>query len=127
MGSKNEFLDVSIENNQGRLRTTVHDKPAAEPYIVPFASDHPRHVHRNSIIGGLYRAIRLYSNFADFDEERFNLETMLLLNGYPPPFISYHVRKFLQRNNASMLLRELESTLYDALHLRLIRQATRRE
>ena len=54
MGLKIDFLDVSIESNQGRLRTTVHHKPAAEPYIVPFASDHPRHIHRNSIIGGLY-------------------------------------------------------------------------
>ena len=51
---KIDFLDVSIESNQGRLRTTVHHKPAAEPYVVPFASDHPRHIHRNSIIGGLY-------------------------------------------------------------------------
>jgi hypothetical protein len=127
MGSKIEFLDVSIENNQGRLRTTVHHKPAAEPYIVPFASDHPRHVHRNSIIGALCRAIRLCSNVGDFDEERLNLETMLLLNGYPPQFVSYHMRGFLQRDNASMLLQELESALYDALHLRLIRQPTRRE
>ena len=52
---------------------------------------------------------------------------MLLLNGYPLQFVSFHMRKFLQRNNASMLLQELESTLCDALHLRLICQPTRRE
>jgi hypothetical protein len=37
------FLDVYIENKHGTLGTSVFHKEAAEPYIVPFKSDHPRH------------------------------------------------------------------------------------
>ncbi|CAF3277738.1 unnamed protein product, partial [Rotaria sp. Silwood2] len=40
-----EFLDVFIENIQGQLKTSVFRKPAAEPYILPYTSDHPRHIH----------------------------------------------------------------------------------
>ncbi|CAF1516228.1 unnamed protein product [Adineta ricciae] len=51
--SKIEFLDVQVENNHGQLRTSVFYKPAAEPYIIPFLSDHRRHVHRSTIKGQL--------------------------------------------------------------------------
>ncbi len=87
IGSTVEFLDVCVDNNQGKLKTTVFHKPAAEPYIVPFLSDHPRHIHRNTIKGALFRAVRLCSNVEDFDKERLNIELTLLLNGYPPKFI----------------------------------------
>ena len=112
-----QFLDVSVENNQGRLRTTVHHKPATEPYIVPFASDHPRHTHRNVIKGALLRAARLCSDETDFDQERLDIELMLLLNGYPPRFVSYHFKRFFEENSAP----------YGELHQRLIQQPTRRE
>jgi hypothetical protein len=117
IGTTVQFLDVSVENDQGRLRTTVHHKPAAEPYIVPFSSDHPRHMHRNVINGALLRAARLCSDEVDFDEERLNIELMLLLNGYPPRFVSYHFKRFVEQNRAA----------YSELHHRLIQQPTRRE
>ena len=98
IGNTVQFLDVSVENNQGRLRTTVHHKPAAEPYIVPFSSDHPRHMHRNVINGALLRAARLCSDETDFDEERLHIELMLLLNGYPPRFVAYHFKRFFDEN-----------------------------
>ena len=44
-----QFLDVSVENNRGRLRTMVDDKLAAERYFVLFLSDYPRQMHRNVI------------------------------------------------------------------------------
>ena len=50
LGKKVSFLDVLIENNDGTLSTSVYRKEAAEPYIVPFNSDHPRHIFRNTII-----------------------------------------------------------------------------
>ncbi|CAF1153797.1 unnamed protein product [Rotaria sordida] len=50
-----DFLDVSIMNEVGRLRTTIYHKPAAEPYILPYKSDHPRHSHRNIPYGALLR------------------------------------------------------------------------
>ena len=46
-----EFLDAWIENDHGYLFTTVYHKPAAEPYILPYQSDHPRYVHANTVTG----------------------------------------------------------------------------
>ncbi|CAF4357233.1 unnamed protein product, partial [Adineta steineri] len=65
IGSTIEFLDVLVNNNYGQLHTSVYHKPAAEPYIVPFLSDHPRYIHRNTIKGALFRAVRLCSNVED--------------------------------------------------------------
>ena len=67
-----------MESYQGRLRTTVHHTPAAEPGIIPSQSDHPRHMHRNVIKGVLSRAARLCSDGTGFDEGRLIIELMLL-------------------------------------------------
>lgn len=127
LGTTIEFLDVSVHNNQGQLKTTVFHKPAAEPYIVPFLSDHPRHIHRNAIKGVLFRAVRLCSNVEDFDRERLNIELTLLLNGYPPRFISYHFKRFFEQNHAHLLMEQLDTDVYRELHHKLIVQPTRRE
>jgi hypothetical protein len=127
IGLNVEFLDVLLENNDGQLQTSVFHKPAAEPYIVPFLSDHPRHVHRNTIKGALFRAVRLCSNVKDFDKERLNIELTLLLNGYPPRFISYHFKRFFEQSNAISLIEQLDNDTYSKLHQKLIVQPTRRE
>ena len=127
MGQKIEFLDVSVENNHGRLKTNVYRKQAAEPYIVPFLSDHPRHIHRSTIKGAVYRAIRLCSEVDDFNQERLDIELMLLLNGYPPKFVTYHLKQFLQHNNCLSLLEQADNGVYKDLHQRLLDRPTRRE
>ena len=91
-----EFLDVLIENNQGQWKTSVYRKPAAKPYILPYTSDHPRHIHSNTICTALLCAIRLSSDVQTFDQERWNIEISLLLNGYSPKFDTHHFERFLQ-------------------------------
>ena len=127
IGSTLEFLDVLIENCHGQLRTSVFHKPAAEPYILPFSSDHPRHVHRGAIKGRLLQAARLTSHVEDFDKERLHIEFILLLNGYPPKFISYHFQKFSRQNNIGSFMDQLDQISYDKLHQRLLVQPTCRE
>jgi hypothetical protein len=75
------FLDVFIENKNGTLTTSVFHKEATEPYIVPFESDHPRHIFRNIIDGALMRAIRHSSTLSVFNKERRSIKLMLLYNG----------------------------------------------
>jgi hypothetical protein len=75
------FLDVLIENRNGSLFTSVYHKEAAEPHVLPFVSDHPRHMFNNIIQGALFRAIRYPSTIEAFDEERRTLEITLLYNG----------------------------------------------
>jgi hypothetical protein len=127
LGSTIEFLDVLVENNNGQLRTSVFHKPAAEPYILPFLSDHPRHIHRSTIKGRLIRAVRLCSHAEEFDKERLNIEFTLLSNGYPPRFISYRLKQFFQNNNVMSLMEQLDEDIYKELHGRLLGQPTRRE
>lgn len=81
IGQNLPFLDVLFINNDGTLSTSVYHKPAAEPYVVPFASDHPRHMFRNIIQAALIRAIRYSTTFEAFNIERRNIRLMLLYNG----------------------------------------------
>ncbi len=82
IGTNVPFLDVFVENNSGTLTTSVYHKEAAEPYIVPFKSDHPRHVFRNIIETALIRAVRYSSTLPIFNQERRSIKLMLLYNGY---------------------------------------------
>lgn len=76
------FLDVFLTNSNGALFTAVYHKPSAEPYVVPFLSDHHPHVFRNIIQTMLTRAIRYSSTFEIFNAERRSIKLMLLYNGY---------------------------------------------
>jgi hypothetical protein len=80
LGTTVSFLDVNIETKSGKLATAVYHKEAAEAYIVPFKSVHPRHVFNNVIDGASMRAARYSSTLAVFNEERCALKLMLLYN-----------------------------------------------
>ena len=75
------FLDVQIENTDCGLVTSVHHKQSCEPYVVPFSSDHPRHVFENIIQGSLVRAIRYSSTLTLFQPELRWIRLKLFLNG----------------------------------------------
>ncbi|CAM4838743.1 unnamed protein product, partial [Rotaria magnacalcarata] len=98
IGSCVSFLDLLINNNNGILRTSVHHKPAAEPYVVPFISDHPRHVFSNIIQAALLQAVRYSSTLDIFEKERRVIRLMLLYNGYPSRYIDTNFRKFFGRS-----------------------------
>jgi hypothetical protein len=75
------FLDVLLTNNNGKLSTSVYHKPAAEPYVTPFISDHPRHVFGNIVQTSLTKAVRYSSTYQAFESERRYIKLMLLYNG----------------------------------------------
>ena len=77
IGLSAQFLDVHVENCHGSLVTTVFHKPAAEPYLLPFSSDHPRHIHINILYEALLRAARYCSYVDVFDRERLHIEMIL--------------------------------------------------
>jgi len=81
IGTSVSFLDIFIENKNGVLTTSVYHKEAAEPYIVPFNSDHPRHIFSNIIENVLVRAVRYSSTLSAFHKERRSIKVMLLYNG----------------------------------------------
>ena len=118
-----EFLDVLIENDHGQLKTSVFRKPVAEPYILPYISDHPHHTHSNTIDTALLRAIRLCSNVETFHDERLNVEIALLLNGYPPKFVNHHLKQFFRDHNALSIYTKFDNESYQKLHEKLLSQS----
>ena len=121
------FLDVTIANENGQLRTSLFHKPTAEPYILPSTSDHPHHIHRNIPYAALLRAARISSHVADFHAECIRIDMSLLLNGYPPNFISKHFHRFFHLNDAMAVVNQLDQEAYHRLHQTSLRQPTRRE
>ena len=55
-----------LTNDNGILSTCVYHKAAAEPYVTPFISDHPRHVFVNIIKSSLERAIQVFVHLSSF-------------------------------------------------------------
>lgn len=81
IGQTLPFLDVLVTNDRGTLVTSVHHKQAAEPYVVPFHSDHPRHIFKNIVETALIRAIRYSTTLDVFHRERRLIILKLLYNG----------------------------------------------
>ncbi|CAF2006669.1 unnamed protein product [Rotaria magnacalcarata] len=89
IGNSLPFLDVQLTNNNGILSTSVYHKPAAEPYVIPFASDHPRHVFSNIIKTFIERAARYSSTFEAFNYERRYIKLI-----YSSTFIENEFHKY---------------------------------
>ncbi|CAF1365052.1 unnamed protein product [Rotaria sp. Silwood1] len=104
-----EYLDFTIENINGHLKISIYHKSASEPYIIPYESDHPRHIHVNLIYIALMRAARNCSNVEDFDMDQLSTEMILLVNGYPPKFIQHHIKKFFAKYDSMSVWTELNS------------------
>ena len=102
-----EFLDVVIQDVNEQLTTSVFHKTSAEPYILPYTSDHSCHVHRNIPYTALLRAARICSNAHDFTTESIRIDMSLLLNDDPPPLITKHVSRFFEQYNAQSVLKQL--------------------
>mgnify|MGYP000981113699 CR=1 FL=1 len=75
------FLDIVLTNSDGVLLTSVYHKPSAEPYVVPFTSDHHPYVYQNVIQTALARAIRYSSTLEAFHCEQKEIKLMILYNG----------------------------------------------
>jgi hypothetical protein len=81
IGSSVPFLNLFVSSNHGILLSSVYHKSAAEPCVIPFASDHPRHVFANIIRAALLRAVRCSSTLEIFQKERRVIRLILLYNG----------------------------------------------
>lgn len=127
IGRSVDFLDVSITNEDGRLRTKVYHKPAAEPYILPFTSTNPRHVQRNVPYAEILRAARLCSNLNDFRTEWCRIDVSLLLNGYPPSFIRKQFSRLFRSTPIISMLDGMNEQSYQQLHHQLLHRPTLHE
>ncbi|CAF3796518.1 unnamed protein product, partial [Rotaria sp. Silwood1] len=122
-----QFLEITITNDNGKLKTSIYHKPSADPYYLPYTSDHPHRIHRNIPYSALIRAARLCSNLHDFHLERLRIDVSLLLNNYPPKFITNQFLRFFQVNKADPLIKRFDEQVYQQLHRKLLHQPTKRE
>ncbi|CAF1496417.1 unnamed protein product, partial [Adineta steineri] len=132
IGQSLPFLDVLLTNNNGTLSTCVYRKPAAEPYVVPFTSDHPQHIFRNIIRTALLRAIRYSSTFEAFGVERRNIRLMLLYNGYPSTYINKEFHAFFNQFNlydsySSILPMIQDENQFNAIHNKIAPTPTHKQ
>ena len=104
IGKSLPFLDILVTNDQGTLLTSVYHKPSAEPYVVPFSSDHPQHIFVNIIHNRLAHAVRYSSTFEAFDQERRYMKLMLLYNG----LVSFIVLHIFERNYTKTNFNQVE-------------------
>ncbi|CAF3719291.1 unnamed protein product [Rotaria sp. Silwood1] len=105
------FLDVTVLNINGRLKTNLYHKNTAEPYILPYSSDHPRHVHRNIPFAALLRAARLCSDVQDFNNELIHIDMSLFLE----PFLIVIQVKYVVMQGMLLLLVYLRLVFDDLL------------
>jgi hypothetical protein len=127
VGLSAKFLDVYIQNDHGSLATSVFHKPAARPYVLPFPSNHPRHIHINIPYEALLRAARYCSDVYAFDKERLNIEIILLVNVYPPQFLQRNFNRLFRLNQVVQVSTQLDAQQYQQLHQKLLCLPTRRE
>ncbi|CAF4161381.1 unnamed protein product [Rotaria magnacalcarata] len=112
IGSNADFLDLHIENQKGKLFTTVYQKPSYEPYYLPFNSIHPLHMKKNIVFTMLLRAIKYCSTFQAYLNEREKLRMALLMNKYPKKFIDEQLNDILLRLNIDRPLTSNNYTNY---------------
>ena len=120
MSSSVNYLDVTITNYNGKLRTNVYHKPTAEPYYLPYTSDHPHRYHRNIPYSALVRAARLCCHIDDFNRHRLRIDVSLLLSNYPPKTITNEFLRFFQMNNAEQVMKQRDEQAYHRLHQRIL-------
>ena len=81
VGQTVPFLDVLLTNQNGIISTSVYHKLTIEHYVIPFISDHLRHVFVSIVQNALVRAVKYSSTFEAFHCERRYIKLMLLYNG----------------------------------------------
>ncbi|CAF2084351.1 unnamed protein product [Rotaria magnacalcarata] len=116
IGSSVPFLDEFMQNSNGALITSVYHKEAADSYFVPFGSDHPGHIFRNTVDAASTRAVRYSTALSQFEEEIRQMKLMFLYNGYPPRHIDWRIStlfsKYLSKNFILPMLNNSDEFCY---------------
>ena len=93
------FMNIHIENQNGKLYTRTYHDPKVQLFLLPYVTGHPRLIHRQWFRYALIRAGQSCSSLEDFQRERLYIELTFLANGYSLDFILYHLEQFYKRFN----------------------------
>lgn len=99
IGTRTHFFDVDIENANGQLQTHLYHNPTQQPFLLPYAAEYPRILHRQWFRFRLARVIQYCPSYDDFQEESLRIELSFLTNGYTNEFVQYLSKKFFEHFN----------------------------
>ncbi|CAF3844746.1 unnamed protein product [Rotaria sp. Silwood1] len=118
-----EFLNAVIGNTKGILETHVYHNPnEQQPFLLPYAKNHPRLRHRQWFRYALIRAGQYCSSFDDFEDERRYIEMTFLTNGYSLDFVEYHLRQFYYKYfRSEFQIKDINRHTYRILRRELFR------
>ena len=122
------FLDVYVENLQGRLLSTVHrDRRRQQYFLLPYSAKHPRLTHRQWFRFALTRAVQYCSFAADFQQERLEIELTFLANGYSLRYVQYLLQQFLKRHPSPKNSFTFNKSSYDTFRHDIFRYCNARQ
>lgn len=113
------YFNTQIENRHGQLYTSVFHPSDASKYTLPYVLGHTKLNHQLWFRSTLMRAIRLCSNYLDFQMEQTYLIVACLLHGYSKELVDTQLKHFYLRFNAEKICHGLDTHVYDRLRRRL--------
>ena len=120
------FLDVIVQNNEGRISTTLYSKPTDSHLYLHPQSCHPEHIVRNIPRGQFLRLRRICSDTADYISKANKLIGYFKQRGYNSNIVEEAAKQALKTSRESLLgdssnkeKRESQSILVTTWHPKL--------
>jgi hypothetical protein len=89
------FLDITIAQNNGRLKTSLFHKPTDAPQYLHFKSAHPSHTKRSVPYSLALRSVRAHTSEEEAKKDLGTLQNQFLSRGYPKNLINNAIQKAL--------------------------------
>jgi hypothetical protein len=83
LSQSQDYMDITVSIKNGRIQTTIFEKPLALHLYIPPHSCHPPGVFPGLVHGKVLRIYRLCSNEIDIEEKLIKFYGQLLDRGYP--------------------------------------------
>ncbi|CAF1097680.1 unnamed protein product [Adineta ricciae] len=116
------FLNVYIENQNGKLYTHIYHDPKKQPFLLPYVTGHPRLIHRQWFRYSLIRAGQSCIRLKDFQNERLYIELTFLANGYSLEFVEHNLEQFYKQfYSSSKQTENLDQYAYNGIRRQLFR------
>ena len=93
------FLDIKVIASNGKLTTSLYDKPADCHQYLHYKSSHPEHTKRSIIYSQIVKVNRVCSQESDFKEHSSKLKSWFLKRGYPQKTIDTEIKNVLGDRN----------------------------
>ena len=95
------FLDVQVDKNGTRFKTSVYHKPTDQGKCLNNKSECPDKYKLSVINNYLNRAYKISDSWQDFHREILYVKQVLVNNNYPNTLVDTQLKKFLDQKHSS--------------------------